>query len=106
MSELPSLIQQAKNLTVAYAKWLAAGRPVRTPDQINALYDICEQCPTKRFTRSSLDKGRCSACGCWLKRGADKFNKLAWPTEACPDGHWSNEVEPEPINFDELEDDC
>lgn len=87
---LPSLIQQATNLKEAYDKWSEAGKPLRTPEQISNLFSICEQCPL--FMRISTDIGRCKSCGCWLKRKGETFNKLAWPTEGCPEGHWEAEV--------------
>lgn len=102
---MPSLITQAKNVTIAFAKWVAAGRPLRPQEAREALFVICSSCPTNRFVRYTPDRGRCSACGCWLGTNPNEVDKLALLTEGCPDGHWQNEVEQEPINFDALEDD-
>lgn len=97
MSELPSIIQQAKNYKQAHDKWVAAGKPLRTPERIAGLFAQCEQCPLKKFMRVGKDIGRCTECGCWLKRKGEHFNKLAWPTEACPHGVWPSEIEDGPV---------
>lgn len=91
---LPSLFRQIKTFSIAYTKWLAAGKPIREPEHIAELFKICENCPTRRFMRVSKNKGRCTQCGCWIKRQGENRNKLAWPTEGCPDGHWAAQVEP------------
>lgn len=95
--QLPSLITQAQNYLMSYARWVAAGKPVRSPDYIAELFaTFCEKCPSNNFIRVDKDSGRCVECGCWLKRkGIDK-NKLAWPTEPCPEGHFNNDVEEPP----------
>lgn len=90
---LPNIFQQAKNYTIAYTKWLIAGEPLRTAEHIAELFKFCEACPSRKFMRLSKNKGRCIACGCWLKRVGENRNKLAWPTEGCPDGHWAAQVE-------------
>lgn len=92
---LPSIWRQAKNFTVAFTKWVAAGRPIRSAEHIEDLFKICEKCPTRRFMRLSQNKGRCTKCGCWVKRAGEHRNKLAWPTEGCPEGHWAAQVDPE-----------
>lgn len=90
-----SKLFQLKNYTIAYAKWVAAGKPIREKDHIEILFQICENCPTKQFLRITTNKGQCKKCGCWLHRINQHTNKLAWPTEACPDGHWLAQVEEE-----------
>jgi hypothetical protein len=92
--QLPSLIRQAGNFRVAYARWRAAGRPLRSPERVDELFtDVCTKCPSESFIPTGVDTGRCVECGCWLKRSTMFLNKLAWPTEACPNDHFSNEVE-------------
>lgn len=91
--QLPSLIRLAGNFRVAYARWRAAGRPLRSPERIEELFNFCTECPSESFIPTGVDTGRCVECGCWLKRSTTFLNKLAWPTEACPNSHFSNEVE-------------
>lgn len=93
MSTLTNLIKQANSYRVAHSRWVAAGKPLRPHDKIESLFEICESCP--RFMRVGADIGKCKSCGCWLKRKGEKFNKLAWPTETCPEGKWHSEVESE-----------
>lgn len=83
-----SLWDQAKNYKAARDKWVDAGKPLRSPEEIQKLFELCEQCPAKQFMRVGPDVGRCLDCGCWLKRQGNSFNKLAWPTEKCPRGYW------------------
>jgi hypothetical protein len=94
--QLPGLIVQAKNYIIAYTKWVAAGKPLRTPQAIAELFVICENCPSMNFIPISDGIGRCAECACWLRKDSRDRNKLAWPTSPCPDGHFQNEVEEEP----------
>ena len=96
MKDFPGLIVQAKNYVIAYTKWVAAGKPLRTPEKIAELFTICEQCPSVSFIPISDGIGRCAECGCWLKKTETTRNALAWPTKPCPDQHFPNEVEEEP----------
>lgn len=68
------------------ARWIAAGRPLRTHDEVKSLFQVCEGCPL--FQQIKPGVGRCKACGCFLKRSGKHFNKLAWGTESCPEGKW------------------
>jgi hypothetical protein len=91
-------IKKGMNLARAYTKWALAGRPLRDDEYIFHLYDNhCSQCPL--FIQHTENTGECDACGCHIKRVSaveDDFNKLAWPTEACPEGYWSSDIdEPE-----------
>lgn len=91
--ELPSLITQAQNFYNSHRKWVAAGKPTRSPEEISRLYSICEDCPAKRFLRVAQDIGRCKECGCWLKRQGAEYNKLAYETEGCPLGYFDGKHE-------------
>lgn len=94
---MAGFFKKAKNFTLAYAKWALAGKPLREDAYIFDLYDnFCLQCPTKKFIQISEGVGECDECGCHIKRVSsteDDLNKLAWPTEGCPDGHWSADVD-------------
>lgn len=93
--KLPSIVTQGKNFAIAFAKWVAAGKPLREPEQVEQLFDFCAQCPVKQFVRVNDTTGRCATCGCWLRRGMTGPNKLKWPTEGCPHDLWYAEVHPE-----------
>jgi orotate phosphoribosyltransferase len=64
-------------------RWMAAGRPTRTPERIaEILADHCDKagdrCP-------QYQAGRCNACGCPINNDPTPLtNKLAMATEPCP----------------------
>lgn len=93
------IIRRGMNLMVAYHKWTKAGKPLRNDEYIFALYDDhCSVCPEKLFILHSPGVGECDDCGCKIKRVSaeeDELNKLAWPTEGCPYGHWKADILPE-----------
>jgi len=101
---MASFIKKGLNFTLAYTKWALAGKPLRNDEYIFQLYDdFCAQCPTKKFIQQRKDQGECDECGCHIKRisaSEDDLNKLAWPTEGCPDGHWKPDVD-EPTDAEE-----
>src|SRR5690606_7641923 len=41
---LPGIIKRAGRYTKAVSKWIAAGRPTRSQDEIDALLAICQTC--------------------------------------------------------------
>lgn len=95
-NRLPNIMVQGKNYAIAYSKWTLAGQPLRSDAKIAQLFDeCCSKCPDDRFVKVSDTSGRCKDCGCWVKRHGTKKNKLAWPTERCPYGHFTNEVLPD-----------
>ena len=92
---MASLIKKGLNILIAYPKWKAAGKPLREDEYIFHLYDTyCSQCPL--FIKKSENTGECDECGCHIKRISSKedtLNKLAWPTEACPEGLWQADID-------------
>lgn len=94
---MPNFIEKGVNFARAYVKWVAAGKPLRDDDYIYYLYDnFCSQCPTHKFVQQTPDHGECDECGCHIKRvstSIDTRNKLAWPTEGCPDNHWPADID-------------
>lgn len=65
-------------------KWNDSGNPLRTPERINELFQICSQCP--HFVKLPLiTTGQCSICSCFIKQHSNTLNKLAWATTECPD---------------------
>lgn len=66
--------------------WIAAGRPVRSPEVIKKIYDeFCSKCP--EFILKDKEQGICNLCGCNIKRengkGGALLNKLAIATAEC-----------------------
>lgn len=80
----PGLLGQAINFASSTAKWVAAGRPVRSDDEVAAILEqICQPC---EFFN---DRGSCSKCGCKVSKSESGFlNKLRRATEFCPIGKW------------------
>ena len=65
----------------ASRKWMAAGMPVRSPERIAELYQVCNACD--KYITTKTGQGRCSLCGCKVNLHG-KMNKLLWATESCP----------------------
>lgn len=79
--QYPSLLTQANNYRGAVKRWIKAGRPKRTDEEIKEIYERhCEQC--NWFDKES---NRCKGCGCRVvMKGLAIFNKLRMATEHCP----------------------
>ena len=78
------------------AIWIKAGRPMRTPEQRQELFQICASNMCREF------KGdHCGVCGCFLHPRKDSMNKLAWATTECPHENKYWEAEPEYRNVEE-----
>lgn len=73
----PPVVYQAVTVVGATARWFAAGRPKRTPEQLAEVRAICSACP-HWDPAGWLGKGRCRKCGC-------AGIKQEWSTERCPD---------------------
>lgn len=86
-SERPSLVQRAVNFGVAYRRWRAAGKPKRSKERIAEIMET--HCAPCEFFKN----GVCwhVKCGCAVDAEEKFRNKLAWGTEACPDGKWDAE---------------
>lgn len=69
----------------ARRRWKAAGRPVRSDANVEALLSICQACPHARRDRRGLAKA-CGICGCRVNR-RQFVNKLRWATGSCPANH-------------------
>lgn len=85
-----TLLNKAVNYATAMRKWVAAGRPVRTDEEISAIFDEhCNGC-------AMFDKARgvCNSCGCPASKDQPAIrNKLKMATEACPLGRFPAKVE-------------
>lgn len=76
----------------ALYKWVKAGSPYRTPEEILCRWRICRQCERFEKIPGKPWRGRCGVCGCYLGRHGRRFlelNKIAFATETCPEGKWS-----------------
>jgi hypothetical protein len=70
----------------ALTKFIIEGRgKFLSEEKILARFEICKICP--HFT------GRgCKKCGCNCNNRKTYFNKLAMPTEECPEQRWKREI--------------
>ena len=82
----PGVLAKAKALLAVEARWIAAGRPMRTADKIAAIFEICREC--EHFQAKNERNGTCGLCGCRLKQTGGLLNKIAMATESCPAGKW------------------
>ncbi len=86
----PGIFANVSSYARALAAWYAAGRPTRTPEQIQGILD--EHCnppsgPCIWFTGKA-----CRKCGCAVNSSSRGWmNKLAMGTESCPIGLWGAE---------------
>lgn len=62
--------------------WVEAGKPLRSPEQIKEIFNICKGCPF--FDESEAGVGNCGICGCFIKEKGNLLNKAAWATTQCP----------------------
>ena len=69
----------------AVARWVKAGRPVRTPDEVARIYDdLCRPCDD-----FDVEKETCKVCGCPVRKSAKALrNKIGMATEHCPGEKW------------------
>lgn len=77
----PGIVQQGWNYTKAVARWIAAGRPVRSNERVREIFEtLCQRC--EHF---DAGHGSCRLCGCRVRRDGPAFtNKLRMATERCP----------------------
>jgi len=74
-TSMPTLSKQVVTYTLSTAAWVAAGMPVRTSEEQDAISAICQGC-------DKLNGKRCRLCGCLVKA------KIKRATEHCPEGRW------------------
>jgi len=73
-----SLLERGIRYWQARNRWVKAGKPNRTLEEIRDIYvNLCSVC-------DAFDHDMCGLCGCRLKRDTLSLNKLAWSTEQCP----------------------
>lgn len=98
--QMPKLRTRARNYTRAVKEWQSAGRPVRSDDEVAAIFNQhCATCPLFVDNKCSHD-----SCGCnvmasegvigglltrlQIPQAAGLVNKLRAKTEVCPVGKW------------------
>lgn len=67
--------------TGSLMRFIASGKRFLPEEEILRRFDICKICAN--FTGS-----RCMVCGCNCGDRKKFMNKLAYPTENCPEGRW------------------
>ena len=72
------------------AKWIAAGRPIRSESEMFKIYRKCMSNECGHFK-----KNKCGLCGCNIHPSDKTLNKIAWATTECPhpNKYWSASVE-------------
>ncbi len=67
----------------AVAEWIAAGRPVRSDEEVAAIHRVlCKPCYL-------CYRNTCRECGCKVRpEGLAVFNKIKMATQHCPRGKW------------------
>lgn len=81
----PSILSKIAHYSVAFIRWMAAGCPVRSPDEVARIYaEHCGPCDSR-----DPEADACRLCGCNVKkRGMAVRNKAAMRTEHCRKGKW------------------
>ncbi len=76
----------------AVARWIAAGRPVRTDAEVRVIFHThCRRCD-----QFDPERQKCRLCGCRVAESGPAYrNKLKMATERCPRDPplWTEEVE-------------
>ena len=81
----PTTCEKAVHYVRALSRWIKAGRPVRTDEEIRYIHDVfcipCERYDSKGKT--------CQCCGCKVNISSVPLaNKIAMTTERCPLEKW------------------
>lgn len=80
------IAKKVVRFATALARWIAAGRPVRQPEEIDRIYhEHCKPC-----VHFDGDKQTCRICGCNCRDHEALLNKIKWATENCPLEKWSS----------------
>ena len=82
--EPPPIWIRGLNYSKAMARWVSAGFPMCTQEQIESRLAICQRCPLLANDICTHEK-----CGCNCNDLNHALNKLAISTESCPEGKWS-----------------
>jgi hypothetical protein len=79
-------VKQVENFpqwAAAVGKWIAAGRPVRSDEEVQTIHKVfCKPCYL-------CHKNTCLECSCFVRNeGSPIFNKIKMATEHCNLGRW------------------
>jgi hypothetical protein len=90
MAEAQGIFNLAYRYTRALSRWIKAGRPVRSAEEIERIFEtFCKPCDAYEETTSS-----CLHCGCRVNLSKmAPVNKIAMATEECLLGKWNAGVE-------------
>ncbi len=87
----PGVARLALRYTKAVARWIAAGRPVRSDSRVQEIFEtLCQPC--EHF---DAEHQSCRLCGCRIRKSGLAFaNKLRMATERCPmrPPKWTEEI--------------
>lgn len=91
--QTPSLFRRGVSFLSAHRRWLAAGRPVRSPERVREIFAICKECEYFRPGTADIE-GSCRLCGCRLRDSGGMINKIQMATEGCPANppRWDPEI--------------
>lgn len=83
----PDIFRKLISVSTAMTRWIAAGRPRPTPEQIVNRLAACDACPHQKETKGVK---RCGLCGCSLNASrmigtVERPGKVEMSTEQCPD---------------------
>lgn len=73
----PGMAKMAVEFAKQSAKYIAANRPKREPEEVERIKQICEDCD-----EHNAEKKRCYLCGCRIDI------KMTWATTRCPLKKW------------------
>lgn len=99
---MKNFMSKLTGFTLGMARWVNAGRPIRSPEWVAELFEHCWTCPSYEPDKRTefRDRGVCAECGCYVHpTDLTIRNKLVLPTEGCPRGHWHASVD---INRDNI----
>jgi hypothetical protein len=83
--DFPGAAQLVSNYWKAVKRWIAAGRPKRSAEEVKTIHaDFCAGC-----NWYDPESQRCKGCGCSVKpKGIAILNKIEMATEHCPQMFW------------------
>ena len=91
-NSFPPITTRISNYLESRKIWAAAGKPLRSQEKVNELFQICKNCIHYQTTTYA-----CDICGCYINEKMD-WNKLAWSITKCPDNppQWLEEKDYQP----------
>jgi len=79
---MPDMTTRLTTYAAALARWVTAGRPTRSDEEVERIHTICTGCKWH-------DNGYCLGCGCRVSSSAFAIlNKIRMATENCPKMLW------------------